>query len=290
MESESEVWLKDIQHSPSMCLFTATNLGLLNRIKFFLLDHNVNGQNHAGWTPLMYAAHSGRLNIVGYLLSIRAACDLQSKKGVTALMLASSVGNVEIVDLLCQSGCKLDLRDQQDFSALHYSVVNKHNDVIKLLITKGAKIDEIERRHGQTSLMMAAIQGLNSTVTLLLNLGADVNKKSNAGDTALSLATMYGHTKVASTITAYRTLYVGQSTEFTCNQEHDLKKLLNYYGLTHYYHLFEEQEIDFELFLTLNESDLVDLGIKNLGPRKKLLKLIQSLLSSGETTDDTRKQ
>ena len=42
----------------------------------------------------------------------------------------------------------------------------------------------------------------------------------------------------------------------------DLRELLGSLGLTKYLHVFEEQEIDLRVFLTLTDSDLKEVGIK----------------------------
>lgn len=45
---------------------------------------------------------------------------------------------------------------------------------------------------------------------------------------------------------------------------------------------FSANEIDFETLLMLEPSDLVDMGIKQTGPQKKLLKAIDELKDSIE--------
>ncbi|XP_011660395.2 ankyrin repeat and SAM domain-containing protein 3 isoform X3 [Strongylocentrotus purpuratus] len=53
-----------------------------------------------------------------------------------------------------------------------------------------------------------------------------------------------------------------------------LKELLESLSLIKYLHIFEEQEIDLRVFLTLTDSDLREVGIKLMGPRRKLTNAI----------------
>ena len=46
--------------------------------------------------------------------------------------------------------------------------------------------------------------------------------------------------------------------------------LLQRLGLEHYQQRFEEEEVDFDTFLTMSESDLKEMGINTVGARRKL--------------------
>jgi ankyrin repeat protein len=52
---------------------------------------------------------------------------------------------------------------------------------------------EAKDNFGQTALHFAAVKGLTSTVSLLLERGARVGDKTNCGKTALDLASANGH-------------------------------------------------------------------------------------------------
>ena len=51
-------------------------------------------------------------------------------------------------------------------------------------------------RHGDSQLARAAKAGTSATAALLLALGADIKRTNHAGDTALSVAAMHGHTEI----------------------------------------------------------------------------------------------
>lgn len=65
-----------------------------------------------------------------------------------------------------------------------------------MLIGKGALVNSRESRNGATPLMVAAFEGHEDVVRILLEAGADVNAKDAEGNTALSLATTRGHQDV----------------------------------------------------------------------------------------------
>lgn len=57
----------------------------------------------------------------------------------------------------------------------------------------------------------------------------------------------------------------------------DISDILLRLDLSKYSHVFQQQEVDFQTFLTLTDSDLKELGISMFGPRKKILMAIQDL-------------
>ncbi|XP_052258661.1 ankyrin repeat and SAM domain-containing protein 3-like [Dreissena polymorpha] len=54
----------------------------------------------------------------------------------------------------------------------------------------------------------------------------------------------------------------------------DLGALLEGLGLSKYLTTFEEQDVDLQVFLSLNDNDLKEIGIKLFGPRKKMMNAI----------------
>ncbi|PIK54127.1 putative ankyrin repeat and SAM domain-containing protein 3 isoform X1 [Apostichopus japonicus] len=64
---------------------------------------------------------------------------------------------------------------------------------------------------------------------------------------------------------------VGQSPVYPFN---DLQGLLKSLNLSKYVSVFEEQDVDLRVFLTLTDSDLKEVGIKLMGPRRKMTNAI----------------
>ncbi|XP_053958137.1 protein bicaudal C [Anastrepha ludens] len=66
-------------------------------------------------------------------------------------------------------------------------------------------------------------------------------------------------------------------------QHKDIHTLLTSLGLEHYIKTFVTNEIDLEMFTTLNEDNLLELGITAFGARRKLLLAINALQASEAT-------
>ncbi|EDW77980.2 uncharacterized protein Dwil_GK24769, isoform B [Drosophila willistoni] len=64
------------------------------------------------------------------------------------------------------------------------------------------------------------------------------------------------------------------------SQHKDIQTLLTSLGLEHYIKIFVLNEIDLEMFTTLTEENLMELGITAFGARKKLLTAIHTLLAN----------
>ena len=73
--------------------------------------------NHAGWTPLHYAATGGHARIAAFLLGAHADVNAESANGTTPLMMAAMYGNAQTVKLLLESGAEPYPRNDQGLSA-----------------------------------------------------------------------------------------------------------------------------------------------------------------------------
>ena len=77
---------------------------------------------------------------------------------------------------------------------------NGHEAVVKLLLANAAEID-LADKNGATPIFHAAMQGHGSVVAALLAKGAKVGLATNDGDTPLSMAQDQGHDSVVSLLT-----------------------------------------------------------------------------------------
>jgi ankyrin repeat protein len=69
-------------------------------------DVDVNADDGAGGTALMYAARKGNTDIAKLLISHGADFNAKNRRGYTALRFAAREGHTEIVLLLKQAGAK----------------------------------------------------------------------------------------------------------------------------------------------------------------------------------------
>ncbi|KAM7000169.1 bicaudal C homolog 2 [Tautogolabrus adspersus] len=67
----------------------------------------------------------------------------------------------------------------------------------------------------------------------------------------------------------------------------ELPELLSQIGLIKYIDVFEQQEIDYQTFLTLSDEDLKEVGVSTFGARRKMLLAISDLNRSKRRLSDT---
>lgn len=202
--------------------------GITEGVKILLnAGVKVNATDADGDTPLICAAMNGHIATVKSLIEQKATIDHKNKNGETALMWACEFGNAEIAQLLIKHGAHVNAQRKDGVTALRWAVKGGHADVVKILIATNAYVDlavlnwavskdnlnvaKILVDHlgkqkvtineiaiGKfTPLMWAARNGNKKMVKFLIENKADINAKDKEGDTALSMAAMYGHTEAA---------------------------------------------------------------------------------------------
>ena len=98
------------------------------------------------------------------------------------------------------------------------------------------------------------------------------------GDTALTVAEARGHQAIArlimksspSSLSAPARLRVMMEQKRLSERPRTVSELLRQLGLEKYDEMFEENEIDLPLLLTMSDLQLRQVGIIKLGPRRKL--------------------
>ena len=78
--------------------------------------------------------------------------------------------------------------DSDIHKKLYYASIQGDDSLVRELLAAGADPDEFKDNSGNTALHEAASQGNNSTVTILIDHGADLNLQNQAGETALQRA------------------------------------------------------------------------------------------------------
>lgn len=142
-------------------------------------------------TPLHYAASSGKLEVVKFL--IKKGADLQAKNtyGWTALHSSSYNGYTSISELLITNGINIEDTDIFGWPPLFRAIQGGHKSMIEFLVERGANINATDR-DGQTPLYLSVVKGEKEIVEYLLK--KDAKRALNKGDneTLLHLAASIG--------------------------------------------------------------------------------------------------
>ncbi len=125
------------------------------------------------------------------------------KPGVTHLGPFASITPKELKNWLGM-GMKVHIRDPRGNTHLHNAVREGAKPfVINFLLKKGLAINA-QNAWGETALFIAARDGRDALVEILLNNGADSKIRTNAGYSALGIAKSNGHARVAERLVAHR--------------------------------------------------------------------------------------
>ena len=92
--------------------------------------------NHPGWTPLIYAATTGKIDIIKILIDNHAYIDSSSPNGVTSLMMAIRGGHVHAVRLLIEEDAEVTVKNDDGETALDWAERNKNAEMVRLIRAK----------------------------------------------------------------------------------------------------------------------------------------------------------
>jgi ankyrin repeat protein len=149
---------------------------------------------------LIVALREGAARVADTLVADPALdLELKAPNGSTALMMASFKHNVPVVKALLARGA---IVNRPGYTALHFAAAAGDDEIAKILLAHHAYIDA-EAPAKYTPLMMAAREGKESTVQLLLEEGADATLKNSESLTAAQIAERAEKPRIAAAIKAF---------------------------------------------------------------------------------------
>lgn len=89
--------------------------------------------DHDGWTPLMYAAFEGHVEVVEQLLRAGSKVNALAPNQANALMLAARNGHREVVERLLQTDVDLQQQTDRGYTAISWAEANRHTDIADML-------------------------------------------------------------------------------------------------------------------------------------------------------------
>lgn len=188
--NDGKAWLRlywsPFQYRQDTALSVAAYFGLAEVLRAYLrvpASHDVNHRSRLdGRTALFWAAQRGHESAVQVLLENGVNVDAKDILGQTALYYAAAHWHVGVLRQLLGSGA-----DASSSEPLTIAAKEGDEGVVRLLLDHGCPVDG-RNWDGTTALMEAAINDHCSIVELLLEKGADVHVQDSLGRTALWLA------------------------------------------------------------------------------------------------------
>ncbi|XP_010288064.1 PREDICTED: protein fem-1 homolog A, partial [Phaethon lepturus] len=145
-------------------------------------------------TPLLIAARHGHLEVVEYLLDHCGArveeggsvnFDGETIEGAPPLWAASAAGHLGVVRSLLDHGASVNQTTLTNSTPLRAACFDGHLEIVRYLVGERGADLEVANRHGHTCLMISCYKGHREIARYLLEKGADVNRRSVKGNTAL---------------------------------------------------------------------------------------------------------
>jgi ankyrin repeat protein len=156
-----------------------------------------------GFTPLSIAAwHSGAEDLVQALLERGADPGAMAFGEITPLYLAARTGNRRSAAHLLDAGAPLEAVAYGEVTPLLQAVFNDDVELVRLLLDRGAQLDRLYG--GESALHIAAADGKEQLLALLLARGAAVDQPDGEGATPLTVAagSNCGHGRIVAALLA----------------------------------------------------------------------------------------
>ncbi|KAM0823535.1 hypothetical protein ACQ4PT_070810 [Festuca glaucescens] len=175
-------------------LHWAASRGCLESCRFLVEESglDVNAVSKLGMTPMSYAAHEGKTQVIRYLLDRGVDPAMSDERGTTPLHNAALQGHCEVVRLLLSEGVPVDPVDHRG-PQLQLAVSKDHDEAVKVLLEHSADPNKVANKIFSPVLAACYWQSLKC-IKLLIEAGADVNAHCYPGPTPLMEAVNDGLT------------------------------------------------------------------------------------------------
>nr|XP_019580618.1 PREDICTED: transient receptor potential cation channel subfamily A member 1 [Rhinolophus sinicus] len=173
----------------------------MQHIKELVMD-----EDNDGCTPLHYACRQGVPVSVNNLLNFNVSIHSKSKDKKSPLHFAASYGRINTCQRLLQDMSDTRLLNEGDLhgmTPLHLAAKNGHDKVVQLLLRRGALF--LSDHNGWTALHHASLGGYTQTMKVILdtNLKCATDQRDEEGNTALHFAATEGHAKAVALLLSY---------------------------------------------------------------------------------------
>jgi len=143
------------------------------------------------------AATSGQEEVLRFITEHLQVSPSKEQRLVAQFYNAAKSGIEDTIQRLLEEGVEPDLKNPYQISPLWIAAAKGHTRVVQLLL--GTKLVSVNSKSisRRPPIFWAAANGYEDVVGLLLEAGADPSVMDKDGQTPLSMATRYGHAKIA---------------------------------------------------------------------------------------------
>ncbi|GBM99856.1 Ankyrin-1 [Araneus ventricosus] len=196
----ADVYGKDC--NSSTCLHFAGRAPDIAAVKWALAKGlDVSSKDNVGQSVLHTAAKFNRTEVIRYLVERkRTALDTCDVNGKTPLHVAVENGSNDVVEYVSKLEINTTVKDKNGSTPLHSAIYRHNIDAAKMLLEKEANVDENKSYCNLTALHIATLSESLSLVGLLIAKKANVNSKSDLGETPLHIASSLGNFEIAESL------------------------------------------------------------------------------------------
>ncbi|GIZ02884.1 transient receptor potential cation channel subfamily A member 1 homolog [Caerostris extrusa] len=155
----------------------------------------VNCVNNFGETPLHKAAAYNASDVIDFLLKNGANLESHDNSHFTPLLIAVAEGHVDAIKTLLKYKANIDVLDNMDRSVIFWASQENHKKSLLTLLKQEYSADLVNRcdHYDNSPLHIAALKGFLEVSEILLNCGAEIERKNEHEQTPLHLAAKNGH-------------------------------------------------------------------------------------------------
>ncbi|XP_078491637.1 ankyrin repeat and SAM domain-containing protein 3 [Ciona intestinalis] len=241
---------------------------------------DINAVDKRGWSALLHSASAGHQQTTEFLIKCGANCEImEPKHGLTPLMEAAASGHEIIVQQLLQKGVDVSRVNHQGENAWTLALAYDHRKIASMI-----EQHKIYRRPKNNSLP-GYTNHKNGKSSKDNNCGQS-GPSIHAGPKAFAQMTGLGadgkphpHSTVPHFLQDNPPHLNEDTRQPPWEGPKDLESLLHDIGCSKHLPIFQKQDIDLRIFLSLTEEDLKEIGITLFGPRRRMVSCIARLTS-----------
>jgi ankyrin repeat protein len=159
-------------------------------------------KNQDGQTALILSVQQKSISLMNFLLAKKVAVNLVDTRNRTALWHACDQSWFVGAKSLLEYGVKLNVADKSGFTPLARAAYRGNEKLIKILLKNKANA-AFKTNSGNTIMMLSVLASCTQCVQQLLDIGVEVDRQNDNGDTALLLAMRKGNVEITALLFQY---------------------------------------------------------------------------------------